>query len=70
MHMYPWFEVEDPEDEGDEPWDFDADELAFISALQDREHRKSSPRAAPSGSRPCSAGLSPARSSARSSRRR
>ncbi|MFI7321319.1 hypothetical protein [Streptomyces venezuelae] len=39
MHTYPWFEVEDPEEEGDEPWDFDADELAFIAALQDRAAR-------------------------------
>ncbi|MFE2292567.1 hypothetical protein ACPEIF_11580 [Streptomyces sp. NPDC012600] len=31
-----WFVVDDPEEDGEEPWGFDADELAFISALQDR----------------------------------
>ncbi|MFP3989492.1 hypothetical protein U9R90_18820 [Streptomyces sp. E11-3] len=31
-----WFVVEDPEADGEEPWNFDADELTFISALQGR----------------------------------
>ncbi|WP_435189443.1 hypothetical protein [Streptomyces sp. bgisy126] len=31
-----WFEVEDPEEDGEEPWDFDTDELAFVAALRAR----------------------------------
>ncbi|MET9130777.1 hypothetical protein [Streptomyces antibioticus] len=36
MNSNPWFVVEDPEIDGDEPWDFDTGELAFIEALQTR----------------------------------
>ncbi|SEQ72369.1 hypothetical protein SAMN04487983_1007191 [Streptomyces sp. yr375] len=32
----PWFEVEDPEEYGEEPWDFDEAELAFLAALRAR----------------------------------
>ncbi|MEV7417202.1 hypothetical protein [Streptomyces sp. NPDC089919] len=31
-----WFEVEDPEEYGEEPWDFDETELAFLEALRAR----------------------------------
>ncbi|MFB7031202.1 MULTISPECIES: hypothetical protein [unclassified Streptomyces] len=31
-----WFEVENPEEDGEEPWDFDTDELVFVAALRDR----------------------------------
>ncbi|MFE1290253.1 hypothetical protein [Streptomyces sp. NPDC058751] len=36
MDGNPWFVVEDPEEDGEEPWGFDADELAFIEALRTR----------------------------------
>lgn len=36
MEDSPWFEIEDPLEDGEEPWDFDADELAFVAALQNR----------------------------------
>ncbi|MFI1467113.1 hypothetical protein [Streptomyces wuyuanensis] len=36
MENNPWFEIEDPQEDGEEPWDFDADELAFVAALQTR----------------------------------
>ncbi|MGC0334931.1 hypothetical protein RKD23_008008 [Streptomyces sp. SAI-170] len=36
MDGNPWFVVDDPQEDGDEPWDFDAGELVFISALQAR----------------------------------
>ncbi|MFF3210930.1 hypothetical protein ACFYYB_09705 [Streptomyces sp. NPDC002886] len=31
-----WFEVEDPQECGEEPWDFDEAELAFLAALRAR----------------------------------
>ncbi|WP_326695780.1 MULTISPECIES: hypothetical protein [unclassified Streptomyces] len=36
MDSNPWFVVEDSEEDGEEPWDFDAGELAFIATLQAR----------------------------------
>ncbi|MFJ1653221.1 hypothetical protein ACIOC2_17865 [Streptomyces sp. NPDC088337] len=36
MDSNPWFVVEDPQEDGEEPWDFDAGELAFIATLQAR----------------------------------
>ncbi|MEU6705435.1 hypothetical protein [Streptomyces wuyuanensis] len=36
MENNPWFEIEDPQEDGEEPWDFDADELAFVAALRTR----------------------------------
>lgn len=36
MDDNPWFVVEDPQEDGEEPWDFDAAELSFITALQTR----------------------------------
>ncbi|MGA5220236.1 hypothetical protein ACPCAE_29765 [Streptomyces cinereoruber] len=41
----PWFEVEDSEEDGEEPWDFDSGELAFVAALQDRAASWRVPRA-------------------------
>ncbi|MEU5915479.1 hypothetical protein [Streptomyces sp. NPDC047141] len=34
-----WFEIEDPEEYGEEPWDFDEAELAFVAALRARAAR-------------------------------
>jgi hypothetical protein len=36
MDSNPWFVVEDPQEDGEEPWDFDSSELAFITALQNQ----------------------------------
>lgn len=36
MDEHQWFVVEDPQEYGEEPWDFDAGELAFVAALQAR----------------------------------
>ncbi|WP_405558583.1 hypothetical protein [Streptomyces sp. NBC_01171] len=36
MDVNNWFEVEDPEEYGEEPWDFDEAELAFLAALRAR----------------------------------
>ncbi|WP_367826978.1 hypothetical protein [Streptomyces sp. LMG1-1-1.1] len=36
MDVNSWFEVEDPEEYGEEPWDFDEAELAFLAALRAR----------------------------------
>ncbi|MEV6308821.1 hypothetical protein AB0M10_09475 [Streptomyces sp. NPDC051840] len=36
MDVNTWFEVEDPEEYGEEPWDFDEAELAFLAALRTR----------------------------------
>ncbi|CAL9673159.1 hypothetical protein SUDANB176_07563 (plasmid) [Streptomyces sp. enrichment culture] len=36
MDDNPWFVVEDPQEDGEEPWDFDTAELAFITTLQNR----------------------------------
>ncbi|MBB4892374.1 hypothetical protein FHS39_001385 [Streptomyces olivoverticillatus] len=33
MDVNSWFEVEDPEEYGEESWDFDEAELAFLAAL-------------------------------------
>ncbi|MFB7277887.1 hypothetical protein ACFCZV_12330 [Streptomyces hydrogenans] len=36
MNGNSWFEVEDPEEYGEEPWDFGEGELAFLAALRAR----------------------------------
>ncbi|MDG9703261.1 hypothetical protein [Streptomyces sp. DH37] len=36
MDVSDWFEVEDPQECGEEPWDFDEAELAFLAALRAR----------------------------------
>ncbi|MFD8206730.1 hypothetical protein ACFV2S_10040 [Streptomyces sp. NPDC059695] len=36
MDVNNWFEVEDPEEYGEEPWDFSEAELAFVAALRAR----------------------------------
>ncbi|MFF9375823.1 hypothetical protein ACF1BB_14880 [Streptomyces griseoluteus] len=36
MDVNSWFEVEDPEEYGEESWDFDEAELAFLAALRAR----------------------------------
>ncbi|MET7431059.1 MULTISPECIES: hypothetical protein [Streptomyces] len=36
MDTYSWFEVEDPEQYGEEPWNFDEAERAFVAALRGR----------------------------------
>ncbi|MFI9769642.1 hypothetical protein ACIHJG_22625 [Streptomyces sp. NPDC052415] len=36
MDVNNWFPVENPEDHGEEPWDFDEAELAFLAALRAR----------------------------------
>ncbi|WP_405774592.1 hypothetical protein [Streptomyces sp. NBC_01538] len=36
MDNSTWFEVEDPEEYDEEPWDFDEAELAFLAALRTR----------------------------------
>ncbi|MFJ8164879.1 hypothetical protein ACIRBY_28690 [Streptomyces sp. NPDC096136] len=36
MDVNGWFEVEDPEEYGEEPWDFDEAERAFLAAVRAR----------------------------------
>ncbi|MFF5536600.1 hypothetical protein ACFY71_29715 [Streptomyces cinerochromogenes] len=36
MDVSSWFEVEDPQEYGEEPWDFGEAELAFLAALRAR----------------------------------
>ncbi|MEV0220312.1 hypothetical protein [Streptomyces sp. NPDC050704] len=36
MDVTTWFEVEDPQEYDEEPWDFDEAELAFLAALRAR----------------------------------
>ncbi len=36
MNVNSWFEIEDPEEYGEEPWDFDEAELSFLAALRAR----------------------------------
>ncbi|WP_314618794.1 hypothetical protein [Streptomyces stackebrandtii] len=36
MDVNSWFEVEDPEECGEEPWDFGESELTFLTVLRAR----------------------------------
>ncbi|MFE0172305.1 hypothetical protein ACFWZ2_08290 [Streptomyces sp. NPDC059002] len=52
MDTNNWFEVEDPEEYGEEPWDFTEAELAFVDALRTRAAAWRVPPAHSSVSRP------------------
>ncbi|MFJ9041172.1 hypothetical protein ACIRF8_31975 [Streptomyces sp. NPDC102406] len=52
MDINHWFEVEDPRGYGEEPWDFDEAERAFLSALRSRAAGWRGPWAPSNVSRP------------------
>ncbi|TXS49808.1 hypothetical protein [Streptomyces sp. t39] len=51
MDENSWFEVEDPAEYGEEPWDFDEEELAFLAALRARTAHWRAPWASSHGGR-------------------